>query len=1309
MDLATLISVNNNPQEHTRLCVALYEAEHGLDYQAIDDNRGDGGNDGYITSQKRMIARHCFKVRPKVALDDEILKKLKGDLKKVVALKKSDAYDIENWTFQTNYPVSNDVVKQAIALGKAEGISVSIKTETYLAVLLSKHKHLLPQFPQYQLPELQPQLDEMNAKLDKITNSTAGKDASSDDSIQEIDSDSLQSRSEPEKNSKKLLSTELSNDTADLGSAILTAAVNEEYHEELDHAKDLLDKHKYTEGLKYLEKLKTRIWKKANKNIRFRLLTNIASAQYHLEQVDEAAKNFLDAYNISPTEEKARSNRAFAYLLQLDYPKAINAADEIIKDEPLHETAHAVRIQAQGHAGKPFETILGGVPKELLETQQVAYALANAAKKLGLQKESSKWLEIALSTEETDPYAMSYLAGNMVEEVIEANAMGIRGHLAGRHQERLTQAIDLFKKAWKLIPDREDKKHATEILFNLSTAYRLLGDLEKAQAVHDELLELSPDEKNYKIAAAAIAYDRKDFSRVKDIMTQLAEDSNVNPEALIRLAEAHSKLNDDESATKVLVAFLNTYKQTDRLWEDASYLLFDIHINNNRLDEAAQIAENVDKQGAAPLMAAILKARICRLQGDSDKANTMLEQAESLIDPSTINEWVIEYAQEAYNLKNYKLAIKAYEMVVDTEVDTILTRRYLHSLYEAKQYQRVIEIAEGLRKAGGAVRDITQFEWAAYQELQDLPHAQEILTAYIDSNSDDEDAKLRLALMKLRSGDMKSVDEYLKGTVDLSKVDFFSGVQLANLYQLRGQSDKTLKIIYELRRIHANDPDAHSAYVSIFLGLEDAKLSANLHPKEVNAGTVIIYDGGWFVIEEDFEPNVSMNEITPEDATKRGYIGKKKGDEIVISENQIAGQVKAKITEIQSKYVYAFQETLRTYEKRFPDRSDLMGVSFEGENIDPLLKQLDQQHDHIQNIEKLYNEGKITIDLFSKLAKKDYLAVFYGLRSIPDLGIRAATGTDEERVAADDVLLDEPVLVADISALVTLFELGVTVRKIGIKKLTIAQATKDLIQEEILKFEGANMKVSMTMYKRGGKYYRDEVSAKDQRARINRIKRFAKWVNANTVTNSVTQKQLDNFEAKQKNLSEIMGNAQIETLKLAIGEGFALYCDDVGLKGIAKSGFDIDGVWTQALLAYQAGEGAIDDEVYADLVIKLTQANYHHTGVNQAILMRAAEQAGWMPKEPFTPTLRAITRKETTMQSLIIVVVNFLYELYKKPVPVEKTYLIQQVLTEVAKNHDMEVFLAGLNRAIEIRFRLTPNFASEINETINIWRTMRGL
>jgi hypothetical protein len=75
VNLEAQIELITVPQEFTRLCNAVLAAEYGTDFLPIDDDRADGGNDGYRKSSKQVFAVHCFKRIQKQKLTDELRRK----------------------------------------------------------------------------------------------------------------------------------------------------------------------------------------------------------------------------------------------------------------------------------------------------------------------------------------------------------------------------------------------------------------------------------------------------------------------------------------------------------------------------------------------------------------------------------------------------------------------------------------------------------------------------------------------------------------------------------------------------------------------------------------------------------------------------------------------------------------------------------------------------------------------------------------------------------------------------------------------------------------------------------------------------------------------------------------------------------------------------------------------------------------------------------------------------------------------------------------------------------------------------------
>jgi len=172
MNLPAQIGLITVPQEFTRLCNAILVAEHGDDYLPIDDDKSDRGNDGYLKSQKRLFAAHCFKRIQNQSIEADIRRKMVGDLGKAIALKKEGIWDIGAWTFLCNYKISEAIATRLTAIGREADIDVSWRGPEELAASLQKHEHLLAQFPELQGSRISTQLDGIQGALASLAAAT---------------------------------------------------------------------------------------------------------------------------------------------------------------------------------------------------------------------------------------------------------------------------------------------------------------------------------------------------------------------------------------------------------------------------------------------------------------------------------------------------------------------------------------------------------------------------------------------------------------------------------------------------------------------------------------------------------------------------------------------------------------------------------------------------------------------------------------------------------------------------------------------------------------------------------------------------------------------------------------------------------------------------------------------------------------------------------------------------------------------------------------------------------------------------------
>ena len=145
------------------------------------------------------------------------------------------------------------------------------------------------------------------------------------------------------------------------------------------------------------------------------------------------------------------------------------------------------------------------------------------------------------------------------------------------------------------------------------------------------------------------------------------------------------------------------------------------------------------------------------------------------------------------------------------------------------------------------------------------------------------------------------------------------------------------------------------------------------------------------------------------------------------------------------------------------------------------------------------------------------------------------------------------------------------------------------------------------------------------------------------------------------------------------------------------------------LLAKLYERDKVDLDKFESASIKIALANCYHVGISPGVLLRAARDSGWLPKETFVQVLKTLSRPEVNVQSMVAVLANFLYELYKQPLAVDRSYLVQQILSEATRHHDGHSVIHLLDATVSSRFRLLPVQAADVKGIISTWQQLHGL
>ena len=833
------------------------------------------------------------------------------------------------------------------------------------------------------------------------------------------------------------------------------------------------------------------------------------------------------------------------------------------------------------------------------------------------------------------------------------------------------------------------------------------GELAKATEDLDTALAIEKSDPILIKNRALLAFECGDIPKAVKLLEKIQSASEV-PEAPIILANfllLSERL--DESITT-----LNDFLQTDlspELEEKAKRLLINVYIADKRFEEALEIS--IAMRASAPMSIANLvdAARIFSANEKRDEAVSQLKEAYNYIQDGAEFLDIVMLADQLYIHEQFKEAATLYEKLADTNLNSELTQWLIKSYYGAGEIGKALEICQKLREKYGPLENISEMEVVIYEEIGDMNQAETVCKAYLNKFPTDYNMRIRLGMVHFRSNKEAELDNVLNSFSDFQHFSFLKDlsleacVQLAQLYQIRLQSEKALKIMYEVRRTHFGDPRAHLGYISIFLLVEKEipeVLSLTQVQKDTAVKINISDEDHWNVIEERHDVDIARNERDVNDPFAQQLLGKEKNVEVRI------GQKTVKIVDIKSKFSYAYQESGRKYETRFPTDQGMETIKLDDsdeindkERFQPMFDRIDQHHEYILKIEKLYKENNLTIGQFAILIGSNSLDIWGSLMSNPELGIRCSIGDIEKRSSILNLLnRSAPKLVVDIISLITLHSLDaadIVVSAFG--KLCIAQSTIDELQRIISEREGMwSKREGMTVGKKGNRYVKQIINPEETKQGIEYVKKLIHWIRENCEVGQTTVMSKMN-QLQRRELNDMLQQYFLDTVLLASQPEHLLLSDDGRLRHYAKTSlnsdagtnFEIEGVWTQILLEHCVKQNCLDKTDYDEMTIKLVCSRYYYTQFDADLLMKVTKRSNWKLSEPYNSFVLALGEERMNGESALDVAVDFLFTLWEESISFrQKEFLTLGLLTGLTYGRNAHTVLNRLEYLIKNKHTL---------------------
>lgn len=876
---------------------------------------------------------------------------------------------------------------------------------------------------------------------------------------------------------------------------VLPHVLNQEhYHVELNYARKLVNEAKPQQALAYLSSCWERMWNDAKAAVRYRLLHYKGCTNCLLENSTEAGRLFVEAVQYNPDDDMALAFAALGALMLEDNENAARYASQALARNPSNGKAYATLVHTLDES-LPFETLVETVPEAYRRLPEAANALANLARSKGLMPEAEQWCRLAIEQDRenwADPHGV--LGEILMQRALADGPLLPSVGISGTKREQMEEAEAAFTSAWERVAATEINSTRTSWLINRGAIRLLLGRPMDASEDFDAALRLNPGDPMLILRRAHLAVQEGETAQAIALLQRVPL-SPENADLALMLAELLVEVDQYDDAARTLDRLLTT-EVTQAAALSAERIRLRIAINRKDWPRAQQRYTDLRSKHPDNTDVMVDGAWLFRLIGDRQSGLALLTEATSLLvaaGPATQHILAMEW----YEYGEFREAARFYGKLADLDVDSPLTRRLLLCFYYSADLGEALGLAQRMISLHGPLPVFSPVAVAVLDEAGDLQNAKRIAEDYLALFPNDFDIRLRLASVLQRSGDTEGVDAFLDSPINIGSLTMPTALRIASLYAYRIRLKQALQVAYEVRRQHFGESEAHAFYVSLFL--EASKDSHEDDPAAmcvgVDTAVCLRDDEGkdeWHIIEEREDHRLPM-ELPPSHTLARKLWGLSAGTKILLTENDFSTET-ATVIVVLSKYAYALQQSMHTFERMFPDASGLWKIKLptvedapDGSELDfdPFFRMITRHHEHGQSVERLYKEGKLPLGVFAKLMGDGVIQTWSRAVSRADLGIRCSQGVPGEIDSARRLLAVGTSLVLEPVALLTLYRLDTRdTLSARFGQFAITQSLIDMIQRERQGFKGMKSNGFVTVGKDGEQFVQQEVTQEDIQGNI---------------------------------------------------------------------------------------------------------------------------------------------------------------------------------------------------------------------------------
>jgi len=972
---------------------------------------------------------------------------------------------------------------------------------------------------------------------------------------------------------------------------------------QLDKARDLINNGQVNDAQSLLDIIEDEVSESDNYT-RFRWHTNLGACLLSHNKRQEAAEQYLTAYNFAKDEEKAVANRIRAFLLMGNFVDALTESDKAIQNFTQSGIVWALHINANNLLNNEFDQSL--LPTDLQQDTSVLLSLSDLKLRNKAYEESYILAKDAFQQDNNSNDTKRAMLASVLSWVTQDTVKSNYKQITTQQQDALKTTVDSFGDIMPYLKSIQSKHVFTEVAHNLAVATELLGESQLKNTITTYAFSVYPDEE------AFLWYRVKELKNSGDIDTihQLTDDkiNNIEKPLLFTIAEIGANTGDTQWVESI--AQVINSKDLDKHDKDE---LFGLKLcamwkGGDRTSAIKLAKDSISRITSYPSLLSFY-IRLLDEHGETSERDKLLESCKSLPEDATSID-LIQIADLLYDFNFHYDASALYQKLIESPADDYLTKRYLDSLIKSDQRAKALVELERLPIEVRNSSPFKRIEANLARASGDFDTLERILKEELDADPLDSFAATGYIATLYRKNKLEPLSDYLRTSPTFNPIIEQNEIEIAKYQMELGLEDQALLRMYSLFRSNPSSSEiAGYFFISMLLAKNFEQLKGL---SEISNSSVIYLESEGEKKNIVIEPaSLEIGAGWPEciDETSElanNIIGKKVGD--IVNIDSGIGTKQWNIVGIDSMFIFASNIAQKVVASSASSAGPLWSANIikkDGEfDFDPMLKSLKERRQHVEHVFSVYKEKKLPLEMLSKTLGTDIVALLLGWPYKEyDLFVSAGVHEEREKTKHEVSVNDKP-FVVDLTFLIELHVLGLLKASLKvIEKPLVAVSLREQLLS-IIQIQN-KMEPSGIASEIDGQLRYDKVpqSHLDERGRF--LSELLAFIDDYCDVVPVVGPEV--VTEQEAALEQYIGSASNDTILLTRERNAILVSEDGAFRALASGMGVASTSWLQPILMLLRDRKIISEEKYSKLVLDKLNRRHNFTSVDSKDLLWAAK------------------------------------------------------------------------------------------------------